>query len=63
MRNLIARSPKQLDICLRLLYAEHVIFSVNVQESNKRKIEYMISADVNEDKMAELEEKYRILIS
>ena len=63
MRDLIARNPKQLDICLRLLYAEHVKFTVQIRESNKRKIEYAISVDVDEAKLVALEEKYRILIS
>ena len=58
----IAKNPKQLDICLKLLYAEHIAFKVNVQESNKGKIEYAIYAEVDEQK-GRLQEKYRILIS
>lgn len=63
MREFTAKNPKQLDLCLRLLYAEHIGFSVTVRETNKRKIEYVIGVDVTEQKMTELEEKYRILIS
>ena len=63
MREFTAKNPKQLDLCLRLLYAERVPFSVNVRESNKKKIEYVVMAKVDEQKADELEEKYRILIS
>lgn len=63
MREFTAKNPKQLDLCLRLLYAEHIQFYVRVRESTKKKIEYAIRAEVDEQKMNELEEKYRILIS
>lgn len=63
MREFTAKNPKQLVICLKLLYAEHVSFSVRVQESIKKKIEYVVGVDVSEQRMNELEEKYRILIS
>ncbi len=63
MREFTAKNAKQLNLCLRLLYAEHVSFSVRVQESTKKKIEYMVGVDVSEQRMNELEEKYRILIS
>lgn len=63
MWSLMARNPKQLDLCLRLLYSEHVPFSVEVCETNKKKIAYEIKVEVTEQKMTELEEKYRILIS
>lgn len=63
MRAFLAGNPKQLDLCLKLLYAENVGFSVAVQESAKRKIEYSISVEVSEQKFDELWKKYRILIS
>jgi len=37
MEGFIAKNAKQLDICLRLMYAEHVRYSVEVRELNKRK--------------------------
>lgn len=61
MKELIAKNPKQLDICLRLLYAEKIGFTVHVHESNKKKIYYGISITVDAKKQAEIEEKYRIL--
>ena len=63
MRYLYAKNPKQLDICLRLLYAEHTNFRVEVQETIKQKIVYVIYVETTGDKMASIEEKYRILIS
>ena len=63
MREFVAKNPKQLDICLKLLYAERVGFSVEVCENTKRKIEYKALVDVQEQRFNELLEKYRILIS
>ncbi len=63
MKVFLARNPKQLDLCLKLLYSEKVTFSVKIRESAKKKIEYEIGAEATELKAAELEDKYRILIS
>lgn len=63
MKSFVAKNPKQLNLCLRLLYCEHVPFSVNVFETDKKKIAFEVQVDVDEQKMAELREKYRILIS
>lgn len=63
MKEFIARNPKQLDLCLKLLYAEKVGFIVEVREDQKRKITYSVMVKVESERFAELEEKYRILIS
>ena len=65
MNMLIAKNPKQLDIGLRLLYAEKVKFQVQVDENEYRKIYYSIHIDrtLSEDATKLLMEKYRILIS
>lgn len=63
MKYFLAKNPKQLDLCLRLLYAEHVPFVVQVAETNKKRIVYHVSAVTDEQTMRQLEEKYRILIS
>lgn len=63
MRTFLARNPKQLDLCLKLLYSEKTPFSVRVVESTKKKIEYEIGVNVTGEHMTELEEKYRIMIS
>lgn len=63
MREFTAKNAKQLNLCLNLHYAEYVSLSVDVRENTKKKIEFMISVEVSEQRMNELEEKYRILIS
>lgn len=63
MNMLIAKNPKQLDICLRFLYAEKVEFCVSVCEDEKRKIFYEISVIANDREIKLLKEKYRILTS
>lgn len=63
MKDFMARSPKQLDLCLRMLYSEHVPFLVKVIETDKRKIVYAISVEVDNQTCELLREKYRILIS
>ncbi len=63
METFLARNPKQLDLCLKLLYAEKIGFSVKVVESAKKKIEYEIGVHTSEQTIKELKEKYRILIS
>jgi hypothetical protein len=63
MNVLEARNPRQLDLCLRLLYTENMEFSVTVKETEKRKIIYMINVIGERQIYEALREKYRILIS
>ena len=63
MKTFEANNPKQLDLCLRLLYAEHVAFTVHIRENGKGRIVYDVVTSVSDEKRIELEEKYRILIS
>lgn len=63
MNGFLAKNSKQLDLCLRLLYAERIDFIVKVEETMKRKIVYKIYAKADTEKQLELKEKYRILTS
>lgn len=63
MKEFIAKNPKQLDICLKLLYAEKVGFNVKVKETEKHRIVYEITADTDAQTYELLREKYRILTS
>lgn len=63
MPKMIATSSRQLGLCLKLLYAEKESFSVSVCKNDKQKIEYQIDVNTNKKRMAELEEKYKILSS
>lgn len=58
-----AKNPKQLDICLKMLYAEKVNFTVKVLETINGKIYYQIVASVSDEDAGVLKERYRILIS
>lgn len=62
MTELIAKNPKQLDICLKMLHAEDISFTVRVIDT-KKKILYGVSADVDDKQARLIEEKYRILTS
>ena len=64
MYDFIAKNPKQLDICLRMLYAEHCEFTLTVRETvPSGKIVYAVTALTGEVKKAQLREKYRIMTS
>lgn len=58
-----ANSPKQLDLCLRMLYAEGMNFVVVITETNKGRIVYDVQTSADGDRKIMLEERYRILIS
>ena len=62
VKTLIAKNPKQLDICLKLLYRHRIQRIVELTEV-KRKIVYEIHAIADEQTLIALEETYRILIS
>ena len=58
MKELIARNPKQLDLCLRLLFAEGIQFQVRLFKTEKGKVLYGITL-LTDDKTASIvEEKY-----
>ena len=63
MKTLKANNSKQLDICLRFLYAENQKFIVDICKSDKGKIFYTITVVADEQTFTQLEEKFRILIS
>ncbi|MCM1525248.1 MAG: hypothetical protein NC120_12415 [Ruminococcus sp.] len=63
MQDFLAVNSKQLGICLKMLYAEKVRYSVKVVENNKGKINYIINAEVDNDTYKKLRERYRIMIS
>lgn len=63
MNGFKAYNPRQLDICLKMLYADGIDFTVKVAETSKGKIVYNICIVVSEDVMEKLQERYRIMIS
>lgn len=63
MKKFIAKNPKQLDICLKLMYMENVRFSISVTQPSKRKIVYEVYASIDGIAGDDLERKYNVLIS
>lgn len=63
MKTFIAKNPKQLDLCLKLMYTENLDFTVAVTQPSKHKIIYEIYASVNGNEGELLERKYNVLIS
>lgn len=58
----IAKNDKQLGLCLKLLYSEHIDYSVDLELTKKDRVIYKIWVDISSDAYSELESKYRILI-
>lgn len=61
MQSFLARTDRQLGLCLRMLYAENIGYSVDVFENEKNRIVFRISVKVSDERMSELERKYHIL--
>lgn len=62
MKEIICKNARQLDICLRMLYAENIGFQVNVFENEKRKICYGVTPETDDDRIAVFEEQFKMLI-
>ena len=62
MQKFIAKNATQLDKCLKFLFSKQVEFKVEVLETEKGKINYSVSVDVEDDVYNELNEMYQILI-
>lgn len=63
MKTFIAKNPKQLDLCLKLMYVENIRFTVAVTQPSKHKIIYEIYASVDGTEGDILEKKYNVMIS
>lgn len=63
MKTFIAKNPKQLDLCLKLMHMENVRFTVTVTQPSKHKIVYEVYASVDGAAGEALERKYDVLIS
>lgn len=62
MKDLLAKKPSELAICLKLLYLNSIPYSVRLKEING-KIVYLIEMDADEDIERQLAEAYRVMIS
>lgn len=63
IRRFLAINNKQLGICLRMLFAEGIQGNVETFMNDKGKIEFYIKANVDDDTMRILLERYQVLIS
>lgn len=63
VKSFTAKNPKQLNLCLRLMHAEKVSFVVKVRETERKKIYFEVTVEASRERLIDLEEKYRILIS
>ena len=63
MKYFLAVNDKQLGVCLRMLYADGIQGIVETVVNSKGKIEFYITATVDEDILTKLLERYEILIS
>lgn len=61
MLSITAKGARQLDICLRMLYNEKIEFDVHVQKNAKGKIEYLVTANVDEATERRLQERFEDL--
>lgn len=63
MNYFLAVNDRQLGTCLRMLYAEKIQPTVLTVMNDKNKIEFRISISASDELMADLMERYEILIS
>ena len=63
MKTLTVRTPRHLDICLRLLFIENTDFTLKVVKTDKGKIVYEINIIADEQEFELLKEKYDGLTS
>lgn len=61
MHEFIAKTDKQLGICLRMLYFDNVKYRIELQMTGNGKVIYVITVDVDDTTWAELEAKYNAL--
>ncbi len=64
MEYLLAKSDRQLGICLRMLYDEgYESLVVDCVINAKNRMEFHVRVRADEDKLAKLNERYQTLIS
>lgn len=63
MNYIIAKSDKQLGICLRMLYPEQKTFSPELYLNDKGKVEYRVPIDLSNDRFEYYKHTFEKLIS
>ena len=62
MKEFIAKSDRQLGLCLKMLFAEQIEFDVRLELNEKGKVVYYVSAAADDKTLDELNLKYESLI-
>ena len=63
IKEFVAKNSADLGLCLKLLYSEHMDFSVEVRETEKLKVIYVVKIMADIETCEDLEVRYRILVS
>ncbi len=63
MKDFIAMNAKQLDLCLKMLFAEGIEPAVKTLRNGKGKIYYRIGVNIDDATYNKLSERYSIMIS
>lgn len=63
MKYFLATNAKQLDLCLKMLFAESIEPTVKTLRNGKGKIFYRVGASIDEATFNKLNERYSIMIS
>ena len=63
MNYIIAKSDRQLGICLRMLYPEQKRFSPELYLNDKGKVEYKVPVDLDDNRYEYYKHTFETLIS
>lgn len=63
MHSFLAKSDKQLGLCLRMLFSAGLQGDVKAQMNESRKIEFIVSVDVSDSEFEQLRDRYDLMIS
>ena len=62
MKEFVAKGSRQLDICLRMLFANGIKFNVIPYKDEKEHVYYIVAVKLNKQKYDELSNLYKTLI-
>ena len=62
MQELTARGAREIDICLRTIYAHKKEFKVNVCEDEKGRVYYRVELDIDQDEYDSINREYEMQI-
>ncbi len=63
MKELIAKTDRQLGTALKILYNSKTPYTVSVAENEKGKIEFRIAVDADEEKFSKIKSQYDVIFS